>query len=753
MPGGAEKDLKLDDEANRLYAELGGLELGAGPPKDGPAGYELSQTLNEEEQLLDQWRTLLADFVHLLVNNLSFNRLSMPAGGPESEWGALTSVLDQLAQVPGHDGKIMIRHRGMGFSSDGAQGHNDYVITFGSLALDQQLLKAIIKRRGLGVAHLSGRVARAFDMLASMEIFTLRVAIGHWTAEESGRVEKSLRILASYYNPVGGNGTAGQAGNGFPVIMDEYGRSDPNLTLVAGLKGIKAESLQALIRKVYTLMRKPDAPPALEKCANVYGAMFLFSNLKGQLIKPPVEINNVRWFVMDRDQELMDKDKARLARKVMAEYGGSPAKAAGIMNSIYDRDTDGVKAGQLGGQLVQISDFLDEIEKTDDDESASLETEVISSIEQRLDGIQDEVYEEIDAAEQEVRTAATPAGAAPRRLHEGLSDLLSFFKQRVGTRKKIRSMLRSPVEFEKKDFETVGRDFSISPEDARQLLTLLQRCFNKDGRFLRQAFERSIPHFARHEKKVFEFLWHYLREIINRDDRVAYLNSLQLLIARMQQPMIALEVLLESLYRASEAVNFSDRNAMILSNILLRKYNQEIKNDVEITPEEVLKVKSGLNEEVVEDTRRLLERERGDLFEKIKSIHQTLKDTLRNGRPEPGGLPGHYLISLEREIYIFLSLVGGETAGKVVRSSLKEYGDPNAEIYRLVQGPDDLKGILNLLQVTIRGLARFGQESDLPTFAMIRDKEAGFMSRSNDSRYEEQVRRVMAWTETAAGGI
>jgi hypothetical protein len=50
---------------------------------------------------------------------------------------------------------------------------------------------------------------------------------------------------------------------------------------------------------------------------------------------------------------------------------------------------------------------------------------------------------------------------------------------------------------------------------------------------------------------------------------------------------------------APEKVEPSDRNAIMLANILLRTYNKELDVDIEMTPEEVLNVRNGLDRDVV----------------------------------------------------------------------------------------------------------------------------------------------------------
>ena len=340
---------------------------------------------------------------------------------------------------------------------------------------------------------------------------------------------------------------------------------------------------------------------------------------------------------------------------------------------------------------------------------------------------------------------------APQKADPGFNDklleLVTFFKSRSGTKKKIKEMLRRPVEFDESDFEVIARDFKVTPKRASDLLRLLESCFTKEGRFIRASFEKNIPAFSSYELKVFEFLWQYLKDINQREDRVAFLNSLQLLIAKMKQPINALEILLEDTVKAPEQVGFSERNAFILSNILLRRYNKELTNDVELTPEEVLLVRDGLDRNVAEVARNYVEKNQEKVFQKVRSIHRELKIALEPpDKATP--MPIKYLATLEREAYIFLSLVAGTSAHTIVKSAVKEYGNPDSEIYHLKKSPQSYKVNLQILQVAIRGLIRFGDEDDRSILKFIRNNESGFLSFNKDPRSQEMVKRVMRWTGT-----
>ncbi|MEW5723833.1 MAG: hypothetical protein AB1896_12045 [Thermodesulfobacteriota bacterium] len=810
-------DFELDEEAQKLFAELGGVEFRP-RAKDNLIGgsQSLAEALGEEEKLMDEWRIHLVEFAHHLAVCLAGFKLPGAGATLRDSQAALQKTLDQLYQMPHHGGVIMVRYRGLGQYGEGKHAdRSDYVISFGSLDFDLAAVKAVTKRRGLTMSHLTGRLARAFEVLATLNVSNLHLNLGKWSQEEAQKVGLCLAALRGYFQAVESGATTPdqQPASGPPaVVLDEGHQPNPNLTLLAALNKMKLESIQALVRKVDLLMRQTGPAEALESCTNVFEALFAFKNLREKLVRPPLEVNNVRWLIAGRDQGLASKEEIKVARKVMDKFGGSPQAAAKVVNSIYGRDMARLDAEDLGGRLGTVSDFLNEIER--DESDRDMTDEVLRNIEERLDEVPDEVLEELilDASDSgpvaelftaeletgpETGTGAAafmglgdlspdlvepvpiPSGAPGDReailmeaeavpgdiladvtvdrtgprpapaagLNRKLYDLAAFFKRRSVTKKKIKQMLRQPIDFDAQDFQVIARDFQVSVQAAEELLALLRGCFDRDGRFLRAAFEKNIPRFASYEKRVFGFLWHYLKEIMQREDRVAFLNALQLLIAKMAQHVKALDVLLDDFLHPSDQVSYSDRNALMLANILLRKYNKELRNDVEITPEEVLLVRDGLDPEVVAHASAYLEREQESLFEKVRTIHKKLKESQEAGGQGNGSvMPARYLYTLEREVYIFLSLVGGNTGHATVRSAVREYGDPAAEVYHLDESTQTLKANIQLLQVAVRGLGRFGDSGDSPILAEIKRREDDFLKLSRDPGSQELTRRMIKWT-------
>jgi len=294
----------------------------------------------------------------------------------------------------------------------------------------------------------------------------------------------------------------------------------------------------------------------------------------------------------------------------------------------------------------------------------------------------------------------------------------------------------------------VASNYGIAVRDAKRVIEILYDCFDLNGRFIRNAFERNIPELAKFEKKIFEFLWNNLKNTLNRNDRVAFLNSLQMLVIKTGRPQKAVTALLTDIYNSSSSVAISDRNALVLSNLLLRKYNKERDIDIEMTPEEVVLVKEGLDKDVVNAASDIIEGGFERTFKKCRTIHSNIIELLDNdGSSSNRPMTLKYLFSLQREIFVFLSLVGGRTARSIIRDALKEYGNPESKIYMLSGSSRNIPAFLQQLKVTVRVLARLGIHSDVAILEKVKSREQKFLNIGNGKQHEDQVRRVMSWVE------
>ncbi len=338
------------------------------------------------------------------------------------------------------------------------------------------------------------------------------------------------------------------------------------------------------------------------------------------------------------------------------------------------------------------------------------------------------------------------------RMDQAPGAILEDAKTRGGKRKKKRIQLSPHQNFTHRDVEAIAANFEISALDALKIIQLYQNCFDIRGNFLRSAFETNVPRFARHEKKIFEILWEFLKETPRRSNRLAFLNSLQLMVGEIKAPIQAIKVLLTDFTGRPEGVQYPDRNAIMLVNQLMRCYNQEVIMDIEMTPEEVLLVKGGLDKKVVNYVAWKVDGQPKPFQRKMATIRKRIAEAMDPDLSQEPLWPIRFLLALEREVHIFLALVGGKTALKDMRSALNDYGDP-ALLYHLKKNPDQMESVLWHLAAIIRGLGRLGRQSDLRLLDKIKIRQDQFMNLQPDRRYQILVRHVMRLVDASKDAI
>lgn len=301
------------------------------------------------------------------------------------------------------------------------------------------------------------------------------------------------------------------------------------------------------------------------------------------------------------------------------------------------------------------------------------------------------------------------------------------------------------------DCEYIAAHFNISISETVQLIELLKSFFDIQGNFQKSVFEKRLEENINFDSHVFEFLWYFLKEfVLDRNDRIALLNSLKKLVEKVKIPEQSIKILMTDFLKDPDTVNYSDRNALILANILIRKYNKESNLHIEMTPEEVLLIKDGLNKELTLAISKVVDSvyyER--IFKKIKTIHQTLILSLNARGKKTEIMPIRFLLSLEREIFIFLCLIEGLTARAVIKAALNQYGNPRSDVYHLQMSKIYLIPLLQHLKVIIRGMGRIGVNQDLELLTNTAWNEKLFDSLSENIAYKRKVKQVITWIDAA----
>ncbi|UCD32260.1 MAG: hypothetical protein JSV38_16160 [Desulfobacterales bacterium] len=720
----------LDEEAKKLFQKLQGIDTSYGKDR-------LTESLEEEKKREDEKKILLVELIHLLSAVLMDVNLSIESKTGKETFAHFAETYDKLTETSPKKQAVLVRYRG--FPNDpNVTEKNDYEIIYGNTIVDFAAVSDIIKHIGYRMAHLSDQLSRAFNVFSTHNIFSLYMKIPGSSDKQRDRFNDTLQALSRYKAAVETNSPIvflkkGGESKSFPLVCNETGLPDENLTLLAVANNLKPHTIKILADRVGKSSLK-------DRYMSIYNAIFAVKKLKGRLVKPPIEVNNVIWLLADQEKEIVTQEKAEVARIAIEHAGGSPQKAAKVLKSVYGNDYEKIDSKNLGERLQLSSNLLNTVKEKPKTEK--IEKEILGNIETRLEQVQEKVFDDLFVQQGTDLAASKKKLGIFGVLHDKLLDIVTFYKRRIDTKKKMREMVHRAINFNLQDYETLAEDFDITIEDAKGLIEMLRECFDEHGRFMRGSFVRIMPDFSRYERKIFEFLWHYLREYIHQKDRTAYLNSLQLLIARMQKPKKAIKILLSDFCQDANNINYSDSKALMLCSLLIRKYNKEL-IDLEITPEDVLQVTEGLDLGVAKYTEWKIDKDQNNFFEKIRTIHQNLIKALDPSRRETPSIALPFLISLEREAYLLFSLVGGNTARSIVLSAVKDYGDPESMIYHGRESKKNIGALLQNLRIAIRGLGRIGRLDDLSVFDEVKGNEKRLAALGKSSSCKRLVSQIM----------
>lgn len=752
----AKKYEMLDNEAESLYLELEGLD----DQYYNDSDEEIVQE-PEDSKKTDALKLILIEIVHLISTYIQDARFLEGIKNKKDSFEDFINAVEKLAAIPGNDRNLLVRFRGFPTGTK-TPAQTDYVISFGNMTVDSAGAAAIFSRAGVSMVHLQGRIAKAFKVFSDNGISTLCLKIPAGKAEITNEYREKLRVslnITSHYNNSLKSGTPiifEKNGNKvfLPLALDEQGMADINLTLVAGLNSLKPQSVKAMVKKVGVWMLKPGNSGYV----SVYDSISGIKSLKSRLTMPDFEINNLRWLSLDKNQTVISKKKAGISRLAAQQFQDSPQDAARVIQTVYGEDYNRVSSDQLGQRVKAASDLLSGAVAKNRDNQANkgIEKEILTNIHERFHDINDDVFDNIEIKKNVLVVHSDKQETIVGKIHSQMHRIINFHKKRAAVNRKIKNITDKNVIFNIRDYETIAKNFDVSVKNAEKLVKLLKACFDDKGHFLRKVFEKHIPVFVKFEGKIFRFMWYFLKQTPVQSDRIAFLNSLQLLIAKMKNPQNALDLLLADIMSDTGKVNLSDRNAFMLGNILVRTYNKEINVDIEVTPEEVLLVQNGLNREITKAMSEKIDSEQESFLEKAKAVHTNLMQSLESDQDENTFNP-RFLLYLERELLIFLALTGGNTACSVLRSAVKRYGDPESEIYSFQNSKELIGAIIQHLTVAVRGLDRVGEnqvgenrvgnEQDAELLENILKNEQEFLSLCSDSGCANKVRRLMHWAE------
>lgn len=742
--------IELDPEAQSLFEQLGGTESWKQTRPDLMVAERLAQTLLEEQQRFDAVRITLVEWVYLISRYLVSDTYARTSDGETKAFGVLEKKLTKLAAAPGHLGAMMVRFRGAPPNAELPEKY-DYEVVIGNTAVDLHMAPVLARRSGGRYAKLPDRLLDAFTVLADYGVNNIYMRLSPAGGQNAASLRAALKILCGFRKARQTSAPIAieyeQFQRTVPVINDENFFPDPNLTVLAGINGLSVQAMENLVFKVDNWLRRQKDTSAEKKYAGVYNAAIELPKLKAQVKTPPVELNNVKWLISDSDAEAVSAEKTYIAQLAMDMAGASPQQVAKMIKSVYGDDYAKINSAMLGERLHLSSHLLNAAEQRAN--HADIEKEVLGNLQMRLDQVKDHVIDEMNVREDtEAATRRPDQAVPPDVVHEQIYRMVQFFKGRSVTRKKMVGLVHRAIEFTPRDFEILASDFKISDQAAHALVDRLKGCFTEEGRFKKSAFHDAIGDFQQYESKIFSFLWHHMKDAILSEDRVPFLNALQTLTARMNQPKRAFKVLIEDICGDPENVQFSDNKAVMLASLIVHRPDKSLA-DYEITPEDIVLNRHNLDDMMVQYAAWRIEKLREAFFAKLNTIHHKLSEALTLGHTNEKHIPAAVMINLERELYIFLSLVECDSGKAILRSAVREYGDPNAEIYQLKKSQEFMSGLLQNLRVVLRGLGTIGSMNDMAILEQVRMQDETFQRLKKDPKHRAQAGRITEWVDEA----
>lgn len=719
----------LDEEAKNLYEQLEGIDF-----RNRNLPVNSIKDISGLLDFTDKRRILLVDFAYLL--SMYFEKLDFYQETPAEidTFKSIQNILKALDEWYFHDKTIIIKYRGV------SEDIEDYDIHFGNLRVDADMIPIIMGRMEVPLADLPHRAKTAFKTFSEKGISNILIKIPDDSPKSIDIFHRSLKVISHFnksvkhiFSFVGGRK---KDQNSIALIYNENSQPDPNLTLTAEINNIKQQVFQDLIQKIHQLLQKTNSNQFL----SVYDALFSIKKLPFHLIRPPIEINKLTLAISGSETDKITEEKVTVVKHVIDDFGGYSPEAHRVIESVYgDKTVYGNEFIKQNAKTVnkRLQYALRILETSQHTAKANeIEKEVVTNVGKRLDRISDDVLNELfmpkeiaelrDDIKEPIKGTEIFYGTQSIRFQK----MIQYFKRRCIARDKIKSLIETN-KFDDVDFTIIARQYDISEKDANTIVYLIKSCFDPNGLFNKSMFEKKLSELGRFGTVSFEFFWYILKSTnAPRRNRITFLNSIQLLIERLNYRKNALKTILADVFGNPTTIHFSDRNAMLLANLLMRTYNKEKNVEIELTPEEVLLVEKGVKADLVNYAWNIIDTYQEVFLIKVVTVQKLIKNALQKDskNKDKQSFPIRFLFGLEREIFSFFSLVKGVTSCAIMRIAMKEYGDPKSEIYNLYKSSFYLPTLFQHLRVVIRGFGRIGEESDIDQLHQVIGNKNEFLA-------------------------
>lgn len=736
---------------------------------------------------LKHWEFLLGELVGLIGLFVTQSVNGNGVRTTEVLFDQLVRHLEILKRMPDHDGHILIRRILCKVPTPPLD--KDYFATLGNLMVrvkeDSTQTNDQSKKQS---AHLQGALNQAFKCFSDQGIHSLSIQIpGGGSPSEIDQLRLALNIVARFKTAVDDASSIrfrcyGRALT-FSVIHDASGQPDANLSLTAALNGLSPVNARELIKQAeafHTLKISETEKGKPQEFISNYNQIFNVRSLRSQIVKPPVEVNNIPWLEVDcltdidpigqvspssegktdrskpaesaKSQEddapiellypVGTEDSPRKMKQLIADYVDiDDDQFAAAIDALLADDYSESESVVIGERIVSLTQMLYVLEKQCHD--PSIIERIIDFYRHRLKEIKDTVLSNILTQRQGLKIISEGRAVIVGMVHPRLFDLITMLSEHVAARRRMAIIKDIAFNFDFSHMADLAAGFGLSEKEAHHILGILKDCFSIRGSFIRPTFEGRINLMTEFGNAIFEILWCFLKETPRRQDRLDFLNALQLLMAKLNNPKRAIQFLLADICQNPSEVGFTDRNAFSLANILLHQENKELYVDINRTPESVLTLRRRINKEVRQYVTWRLDADRVRVLAKLRGIHRTLEKTLVIPPGEHRAFDVSFLMALEREAMIFMAIVGGMTSRTYLRELVARYGSPDADIYKIAATKIHLPEIMAQLQMVVRSLRRAGNSEDVESLKILQEHGKALYQLDTHPAHKLKVKQLM----------
>jgi hypothetical protein len=737
----------------------------------------------------------------LLVGLMHQMGLFFTHSGSSHKDRAASVLFDQLLRHMNLLAKISHHHREIGLQRIGGpvsagEGSPNYLVTLGDLTVKGTGGGISSGRSGAAAqARMDATLDRAFDCFATHGIDSLRLTLPGDSDDKVDQVRLTLNIIARFRSAVENSATIVFRYFGrsirVPVVYDNVGRPDPNLTSMAGLNGISAANARELVKQADACreLTPADGQSSNQDAAvhnSSYDLIFGFSSLSASLIKPQIEINTLPWIVEESDGGNLP-DSAKLFQKLGIFVAADDAKPntanpqfawrsfsverfrepityqflANLLDadesktyeaiaSVTAEDFDRLDIQGVGQRLLTASTLIKAIEERNRD--PLIVDRLIYHLHDQFLWVPEAVLTNIEVQPKGMKLHESGNTLVLGMVHPRILDMIALVKSAVVTRQKIRTSENVSFDFNYPNVRMLSERFGIDTSHALHLLRLLNGTISSAGCFSRPVFESQLPEMGRYGDTLFEIYYCLLRQMPRRADRLSMLDALSLMVSRLKNPVLAMRFVLDTIFHPDHQIEYADRNAFAVANCLLLQRSAVYPYSMIQTPDIWLSLDCRTPSDLLTYARWRLTADKvfvGINLEKVQmaSLHRLV------AQPGTRSKSASFLLALEREAIIFLSLIGTSTARTILRRALLRYSDPQSAIYQKSFKTIRASAIVDHLRTIIFAIGRTGNRKDISTLETIGSNLERLAALDMGTDYSRKIDHVLNFREAAMEAI